>query len=93
MAARPGDRVKTSSLPNANWPDAAARDLELRLVADAKRENREAFGGLYQIHQRLILRVARRITGHLKEVQNAVQDSLHPLRLAHLHPVAVLCSE
>jgi RNA polymerase sigma-70 factor (ECF subfamily) len=48
----------------------------MRLVADAKRGDGDAFGELCRLHRGLMLRVARRVMGNVEDAQDAVQDSL-----------------
>jgi RNA polymerase sigma-70 factor, ECF subfamily len=75
LATLPSDALSRSPLaPGAGGDSQAPR--EVRLVAEAKLGDGDAFGELCRLHRNLMLRVARRIMGNVEDAQDAVQDSL-----------------
>jgi RNA polymerase sigma-70 factor (ECF subfamily) len=75
LATRPSERIARTFSPSNAGGDGPIRS-EVRLVADAKRGDGEAFGELCRLHRSLMLRVARRVMGNVEDAQDAVQDSL-----------------
>jgi len=73
LATRPSERIARTFSPSDGEGQIRS---EVRLVADAKRGDGEAFGELCRVHRGLMLRVARRVMGNVEDAQDAVQDSL-----------------